>query len=209
MIGIAEARGQLASVGQIADGFRCAGQNRHFCLIGNGPSGRFVAQFVEQFSPRADQFDAGFVAGPPQRRIFRQEAVAGVNAIDFVQLGRGDDAGDIEISPNRLSDLADLIRFVGLEPMQREAILVGIDGDRSDSQFVGGTEDANRNFAAIGNQQLPESVHRWVASIPNKLQKTNLNRPPPAGRPQCQGRAGAPQTVLVYVSAHDSVTACK
>ncbi len=60
-------------------------------------------------------------------------------------------AVDIEIRLDRLARLADLVRLVRLEAVQGEAILVRVDRDGADAQFVGTAEHADGDFAAIGN----------------------------------------------------------
>ena len=69
---------------------------------------------------------------------------------------------------NRLAFFADEIGLVGLEAVQRVAIFVRIDGDGANAQLVGGSKHADRNFAAIGDQELPNCLHasaskRWQA----------------------------------------------
>ncbi len=50
------------------------------------------------------------------------------------------------------------------------AVLVGVDGDGRYSAVARGADDANRNLAAIGNQDLCDSSHSspayWASSVP-------------------------------------------
>ena len=69
--------------------------------------------------------------------------------------------GDVQVRPNRLARLADQIRLVRLEAVQGIAVFVRVNGDRANAQFVGGTEDANGNFAAVGDEQLGDLGHRF------------------------------------------------
>ena len=88
--------------------------------------------------------------------VLGQEAVAGMDGVDLVLPGQGDDAVDVEIGADRLAGLADPVGLVGLEAVQGEAILVRVDGHGADAQLMGRAEDANGDLAAIGDQQLPE-----------------------------------------------------
>ena len=68
--------------------------------------------------------------------------------------GQGDDAVDVEVGADRLARLADAVGLVGLEAVQGEAVLVGVDGDGADAQLVGRAEDADGDLAAVGDQEL-------------------------------------------------------
>ena len=81
-----------------------------------------------------------------------------MDGVDAVLPGDGDDAVDVEIRADRLAGLADLIGFVGLEAVQGVAIFVRVDGDRADAQLVGRAKHADGDFAAIGDQQLANSL---------------------------------------------------
>ena len=48
----------------------------------------------------------------------------------------------------------DQVGFVGLEAVQREPVLLGVDGDGAQAEFVGGPEDADRDFAAVECEEL-------------------------------------------------------
>jgi len=38
--------------------------------------------------------------------------------------------------------------------MQRLRVDVGVDGDRADAHLVGGAQDAHRDFASVGDEDL-------------------------------------------------------
>ena len=79
-----------------------------------------------------------------------------MDGVDVDALGEGDDAGDVEVGPDRLAGLADAVGLVGLEAVQGEAVLVRVDGDGADAEFVGRAEDADGDLAAVGDEQLLE-----------------------------------------------------
>ena len=80
---------------------------------------------------RADEGDAVVRARPGELGVLGKEAVPGVDRVDAVLLGDGDDGGDVQIPLDRHPALgrADQVRFIGLEAVQREAVFVGVDGD--------------------------------------------------------------------------------
>ncbi len=45
--------------------------------------------------------------------------------------------------------LADHVGLVGFETVEGEAVLLGIDSDGSQSQFIRGAENADSDFAAV------------------------------------------------------------
>ena len=128
--------------------------------LGDAPGHDLVAELFEDLGARADEDEAGLPAGPGECRVLGQEAVAGMDGIDLVLAGQGDDAVDVEIGADRLARLADAVGLVRLEAVQGEAVFVGVDGDRADAQLVGGAEDADGDLAAVGDQQLAEGAAR-------------------------------------------------
>ena len=60
---------------------------------------------------------------------------------------------------DRLARLADQVGLVRLEAVQGVAVFVRVDRDRANAQFVGRAEDANGDFAAIGDEQLGDLGH--------------------------------------------------
>ena len=67
-------------------------------------------------------------------------------------LGDAQQIVDIEIRLHRRFALADQIRLVGLEAMQREAIFLREHRDGADAEFERGALHANGNLAAIGDE---------------------------------------------------------
>ena len=60
---------------------------------------------------------------------------------------------------DRLARLADQVRLVRLEAVQGVAVFVRIDRDRANAQLMRGAENADGDFAAIGDQQLGDLRH--------------------------------------------------
>ena len=69
-------------------------------------------------------------------------------------LGDGDDAVDIQIGLHRPQARTDPIAFIGLEPVQGQLVLLGIDRNRAQAELCGGAHDADSDFAAIGDEEF-------------------------------------------------------
>ena len=54
---------------------------------------------------------------------------------------------------------ADEIRLVGEADVERTAVGLGVDGDRRDPQLAQRAEDADRDLAAVGDENLGEGRH--------------------------------------------------
>jgi len=87
--------------------------------------------------------------------VLGEEPVARVDGVGAGDLGRRDDAGDVEVALlGRRRPDADLLVRVG----DVEAVAVGraVDGDRLDPQLLAGLDDAERDLAPVGDQDLLE-----------------------------------------------------
>ena len=67
-----------------------------------------------------------------------------------------DDLVTSKVSSNRsvLATLANDIGLIGLLPVHPHAVLVGEDGNGLERQLVGGSEDADGDLAAVGDEEL-------------------------------------------------------
>src|SRR5262245_45873752 len=84
-----------------------------------------------------------------------------MNRIDATLARQRNDPRDVEVRANGLAGLADVVGLVGLEAVQCEAVLMGVDRDGADTQLVGGAENANGDFGTIGDEQLAEGLWRF------------------------------------------------
>ena len=126
--------------------------------LGLGEFARRVLQaegFDSCSGRRADEGDALGRKPLGEADILRQEAVAGMHGLRAGRLAGGDDGIDIEIA------------FAGgrgteahassaSEHRHGEAVGVGIDGDGGDAHALQRPDDADGDFAAIGDQDFPE-----------------------------------------------------
>src|ERR1700689_1294125 len=87
-----------------------------------------------------------------------------MDRVDFLLLGQRDDAVDIEVCFHWPLVLADLIGFVGFEPMQAEPVFFGEDGDGAQPELRGRAHDAYGDLTAV---QGKKSFHRWRTVNPS------------------------------------------
>ena len=125
---------------------------------GNGDFARagLVAQFAHCFGFGADKGDAVCFAGVNKVRVFRQQAIPGVDGVGARHFGDADDFFNAQIGGNRAKSFADAIGFVRLETMQPEFVLFGKNGNGFLTHLVRRAHDADSNFAAVGNEDLGE-----------------------------------------------------
>jgi hypothetical protein len=168
---------RIADFGRLAaDGVHVVAEHlgrrdhRHARLDRHGPRARLVAERAHRLGARADEGDAGGVAGLHEIRVLRQEAVARVDRVGAAGLGHADDLGDREIGLHRPQPLADPIRLVRLEAVQRELVLLGVDADRALAHLVGGAHHADGDLAPVGHQDLAEFGHRRCPSVASPVE---------------------------------------
>ena len=82
-----------------------------------------------------------------------------MDGFDLRLFRHADDVVDVEVGLDRLLPRADQIGFVRLEAVQREAVLVGIDGHRADAHLGGRAHDADGDFAAVGDEEAADFLH--------------------------------------------------
>ncbi len=132
-------------------------QSRDVQLLRERASSRLVAHHVEQLRPRPNEGDAGGGAGTGEAGVLAEKAVARVDQISAMLPSQCDDTIDVEISGNRPLARANEVRLVSLEPVDAQAVLLRIDGNRAKIQFGGGPEDADGNLASVSDEQLLEN----------------------------------------------------
>ena len=88
-------------------------------------------------------------------RVLGEEAVAGV---DGVGAGATGDVKD-QITPQirfRGRRESEAVRFVGLENVGSGTVGVGVDGDGGNAQLTAGTQNAECDFAPVGDKDFTE-----------------------------------------------------
>lgn len=61
--------------------------------------------------------------------------------------------------------VTDLIRLVGLEPVQRISVLVRVDGDGAHPEFAGGPERTDSDLPAVRHQHFGDHIHPYNSVI--------------------------------------------
>lgn len=102
---------------------------------------------------RADEHQPVSLAKPGKMRVFRKEAVAGMNRLRAGKLGSGDDAVLVQIALLGWCR-ADTIAFVRHRHVQRALVRLGVYRDGRDAHLLAGADDAHGDLPAVGNEYL-------------------------------------------------------
>jgi hypothetical protein len=132
-------------------GLVIAGHHRHPGRYRDGLGGDLRAHGADRFAVRADESDAGVLAGRDQGFALGEKTIAGVDGRGAGAARGGDDGAGIEIGAGALGG-ADGVGGVGQAHVQCVAVGRGIDGDGADAEALAGADDADRDFAAVGDQ---------------------------------------------------------
>jgi hypothetical protein len=153
-----ERLGQRHRLGRIAHRLGGAGHHRHAVRDGQLPRRRLGAHGLDGLGRRAhpDQARLAHSAGEPGP--LRQEPVAGVDGIGAQALGHLDEAVAQQVGLRR-GRRADAHGLVGREHEGRAGVRVGVHGHRGDAQVAAGADDAQRDLAAVGDEQLADGPH--------------------------------------------------
>ena len=117
--------------------------------------GGLRAHHAHGIGGRADENDAGILAGRGEIGVLAEEAVAGMDRLGAVFLGGVENPVDPQVAFGGRRG-ADVLRLVGHADVQRCAVGIGIDGHRSDAHFAQGADDADGDLAPVGDQYLAE-----------------------------------------------------
>ena len=146
---------QLAHVARGIGRLECPGHDRDAGRLGARPRRQFVAELSECGGRRTDECDTGRGAGLRERRLLRQESVSRMQCLGARRAGGGDDGVEVEVALTGRG-ATDGHCPVGGADMRRIDVGRRVDGYRFDPQFTTRADDAERDLAAIGNQQRPE-----------------------------------------------------
>ncbi len=183
---VAEVGGDLLGLLLGLDGAVAAGQRADTRLLHRPAGARLLAHQADHRRARADELDVAGLAHLGEVGALGEEAVAGVDGIGAGDLGGADDGGHVQVAlaAARRTD-ADVL--VGEADVQAVLVGLGLDGDRLDAQFPAGADDAQRDLAAIGNQDLLEHAGPRASE---RGRRTAARRTARAGRsPRRSGRS--------------------
>ena len=116
-----------------------------------------VAHHADRGGRRADEDEAGVLHALGEVGVLGEEAVAGVDRLRVGDLGGADDGRDVEVAVAR-GRRADAHRLVGEHHVLRVRVGLRMDGDRLDAHFAAGALDAQRDLAAVGDEDLLEHL---------------------------------------------------
>ncbi len=143
---LGERLGRLA-VALVARHHRHAGLGRDRLGVG------LAAHLPHGGGRRPDELDARFAHGLGEIGVFGQEAVARMDAVGAGRLRRCDDLVDAQVAV-ACGPGTDLHGLVGHGGERRTSVGLGDDGNRLHPEAAGGLDDANGDFAAIGDQDF-------------------------------------------------------
>ena len=85
--------------------------------------------------------------------IFRKESITGVYGIRLGDLRGAQDIGDVEIAVRGLGR-ADADLLISKHGMQGSSVDLRVHGYGFEAQFLGGTDDAQGDLSAVGDQDF-------------------------------------------------------
>jgi len=115
-----------------------------------------VAREPQYLGGRADEGDPGVGSGLGEAGVLGEEAVAGVDGVRAGLPCHANDLVHVKVGADGVALLPDLVGLVRLLPVDRIAVVVGIDRHGPRPQLGGGAEAANGDLAAVGDQDLAE-----------------------------------------------------
>ena len=157
--GIADLLGLLGDGLEIVAQNLCRRDDRHARLDGDPPGRGLVAKRAHRLGPRPDEGDARRVAGVDEIRVLGQEAIARVDRVRAAFLRNAYDFIDREIGLHRAKPFSDSVGLVRLEAVKAQLVLFCEDRDGLLTHLVRSPHDADRDFTAVGDENLLEIGH--------------------------------------------------
>ncbi len=112
-----------------------------------------VAHLGDGLRARADKRQVVVVADARELGVLGQEAVARVDGVGAGDLGRGDDGRDVEVALRRRRR-PDADGLVGEADGECVAVGRGVHRDGLDPHLAAGADDAERDLAAVGDEDF-------------------------------------------------------
>ena len=77
-----------------------------------------------------------------------------MDSVDALLFRQRDDSCNVQVGFHGAFARANLIGFIGLKAMQRKPVFLRIDGYGAQAELIGGAEDTDGDFAAIGGEEF-------------------------------------------------------
>ena len=155
--GISDALRDVESLFRVLKNSVRAGQDRHAAFGHRGARMLFQTHSARDVRFRADKLDFGRLAHFGEIGVLAQETVARMNGIDVGDLGRADHRRNVEIAARALCG-TNANGFIGESHVQAVAIGLRVNGHGFDAKILAGANDANGDFASIGDQNFLEHI---------------------------------------------------
>ena len=162
--------GQAVLLGE-CDDIRCAGHGiggardqRRAGPLGDLPGGDLVTEIADGLRRRPDPGQASVENGLGEVGVLRQEPVTRVDCVRTGLRGGCQDLAYIQVASGR-GIAAERERLVGGPDIRRVPVRVGVDRDAADSGVAAGPGDADRDLAAVGDEDLGQG-HARSTSVP-------------------------------------------
>jgi hypothetical protein len=121
------------------------------------PGLHLVTERLDGRRGRPDPGQPALLHGPGEVGVLGQEPVAGVHGVGAALGGDLDDLFDVEVRLGRGGPVQ-RIRLVGEPGVQPVDVLLGVDGDAGQPGIPASPDDADRDFAAIRDEDLPHGT---------------------------------------------------
>ena len=183
---IADPAGDLdIGSGVVAQRAAAAGHAGHAGLLHRADGLDLVAHQADRLGARADEDESGLLHALGEVGVLAQEAVTGMDRLRVGDFRRGDDRRHVEVAVGRRRR-TDADRLVGHGDVLEVAIDGGMHRDRADAQRVARAQDAQRDLAAVGDDDFIQhgfGPPRLTARrSPLSRSRTTVGRIRPAGR---------------------------
>src|SRR5690606_12957010 len=123
-----------------------------------------VAHDLDVMGRGADEMNLVLAQDPRETRVLGEKPVARMHGLGAGDLAGREDRGDVEVGilgrgrPHAYA-------FVGEADMHGVGVGLGVDGDGLDAQLLARAQDAQRDLAAIGYEDLGEHLFRVSYSM--------------------------------------------
>ena len=158
---VADLGGQLRGVLDGLGGLGGAGDDRHPGLLHDLAGPGLRAHRVDRVGRRADPGDVGLADRAGEGGVLGEEPVAGVDRLGAGLGGDREDLLDVQVALGRDGG-TEQVGLVGLADVAGVAVGLGVDGDRADAHLLERADDADRDLAAVCDQDFLEHRRRRI-----------------------------------------------